>query len=311
MKFEELEEAQKKYEQMSLSIQKNIKSIQSIQNSQLKLTKTAQTIAKSLAAINKMNIEMPNFERTVVQIGKSLSRSYEQLGNVEKALSLSNNKSLESLNALNKSIGIIVSEYYSEQTSINRMPDTIGNVLASWINNYDFEAIVRSISEYEYDDNEAVGEYKLDELSCDNEEIKCNDITITKADMDAFVNNAGVKDKRIGNLIFQILSIIMLILGILDIPNNYAVSQVANYLDKHKEIRDESTNMQKYYITTDYAYVYLKPDVTTEKLCKLPYGTILDLIEENDFWIKVEYVENEKLRHGWMQRTKVDTYYSE
>lgn len=203
----------------------------------------------------------------------------------------------------------------ASQSSIDKLSQGLSRSIPNIFGNYSFDSIMDKIvvqtpmiSESFEDDDEPI---EWEDIQFEDEGIIYRDVIVTKADVDGLMaseatnqsDNTETWKKKVA-VILKVMGILLLLLGILDIPSNWTIQKSYQCIEEHIEVRDQS-----YYVFEDFANIYVNPETSSERLGTLAYGEIVTAIDENEFWIKMEKTGTDnKTITGWIQKTKIERY---
>lgn len=220
----------------------------------------------------------------------------------------------ESLTAFSSAAAVIA----DSRSSIEKIPNGLSKSIPNLFGDCDFGAVVKKVVEqnnaYNVDLADAQDSFEWDDIHFGDNEVEYKGIVVTKEDVNDFVSNdteyeySNGELKKKHSVIKEVVSIIITIMTLLNIPNNWAIQEVAQHVIESKELHNN-----QYSVCTDYVDVYMRPQMSSEKVDCLLYGTIIESVEEEEFWIKItiQSPDDGTVLEGWVQRTKVSKYHSE
>ena len=217
----------------------------------------------------------------------------------------------ESLTALSSAAAIIA----DSRSSIEKISNGLSKSIPNLFGDCDFGAVVKKVVEqnnaYNDDFADVQDSFEWDDIQFSDNEVEYQGIVVTKEDVNHFVStNTEYEDfadeqKKKFSLISKIVSIIITVMALLDIPGNWTIQEVTQYVIESKELHNN-----QYSVCKDFVDVYMHPEMSSEKVDCLPYGTIIDAVEEDELWIKITILspDNGMPLEGWVQKAKINKY---
>lgn len=219
----------------------------------------------------------------------------------------------ESLTAFSSSVAAVA----KSQQSIEKLSMGLSKSIPNLFADYDLESVLRRVGEqsHYYDDSiEDSDDFEWDDIQFNDNEIEYQGTIVTRDDVDVFMNSESTQDisnnewKKKFAVIMAILSTFLMLMQLLDLPNNWAVQEILQLSADYKEEQNH-----QYFIIEDSANVYQDPECSSEIVECLSYGTVVEAIEDDEFWIKtvLRHSPKEEETVGWIQKTKIEKYISE